>query len=77
MIRIKDEHIVIRMVDVNVKRRRGRPNLRWGDACKIYDRDGAEGGQHNKQGIMEGEDKQVTPDDGTSQGRRRMHALEC
>ena len=43
MIRIKEEHIVIRMVDVNIKRRRGRPNLRWGDACKV--RDMTEAGQ--------------------------------
>ena len=35
--RMKDEHIVRRMLDVEIpgKRRRGRPNLRWKDACKI------------------------------------------
>ena len=34
--RMKDEHIVRRMLDVEIpgKRRRGRPNLRWKDACK-------------------------------------------
>ena len=34
--RMKEEHIVRRMLDVNIpgKRRRGRPNLRWKDACK-------------------------------------------
>ncbi len=31
------EHIVRRMLEVDIpgKRRRGRPNLRWKDACKI------------------------------------------
>ena len=35
--RMKDEHIVRRMLDVDIpgKRRRGRPNLRWKYACKI------------------------------------------
>ena len=35
--RKKGEHIVRRMLDVDIpgKRRRGRPNLRWTDACKI------------------------------------------
>ena len=34
--RMKDEHIVRRMLHVEIpgKRRRGRPNLRWKDACK-------------------------------------------
>ena len=34
--RMKEEHIVRRMIDVDIpgKRRRGRPNLRWKDACK-------------------------------------------
>ena len=34
--RMKEEHIVRRMLDVEIsgKRRRGRPNLRWKDACK-------------------------------------------
>ena len=34
--RMKEEHIVIRMLVVEIpgKRRRGRPNLRWKDACK-------------------------------------------
>ena len=34
--RMKEEHIVRRMLDVNIpgKSRRGRPNLRWKDACK-------------------------------------------
>ena len=34
--RMKEEHIVRRMLDVNIpgKRRRGRPNLRWKDTCK-------------------------------------------
>ena len=34
--RRKEEHIVRRMLDVDIpgKRRRGRPNLRWKDACK-------------------------------------------
>ena len=33
--RMKEEHIVRRMLDVDIpgKRRRGRPNLRWKDAC--------------------------------------------
>ena len=34
--RMKEEHIVRRMLDVDIpgERRRGRPNLRWKDACK-------------------------------------------
>ena len=34
--RMKEEHIVRRMLDVVIpwKRRRGRPNLRWKHACK-------------------------------------------
>ena len=34
--RMKEEHIVRRMLDVDIpgKRRRGRPSLRWKDACK-------------------------------------------
>ena len=34
--RMKEEHIVRRMLDVDIpgKSRRGRPNLRWKDACK-------------------------------------------
>ena len=34
--RMKEEHIVRRMLDVEIpgKRRRGRPNLQWKDACK-------------------------------------------
>ena len=34
--RMKEEHIARRMLDVEIlgKRRRGRPNLRWKDACK-------------------------------------------
>ena len=36
MRRMKEEHIVRRMLDVDIpeERRRGRPNLRWKDACK-------------------------------------------
>ena len=32
---MKEEHVVRRMLDVDIpgKRRRGRPNLRWKDAC--------------------------------------------
>ena len=37
----REEHVVRRMLDVDIpgKRRRGRPNLRWKDACQrdIYD----------------------------------------
>ena len=34
--RMKEEHIVRRMLHVEIpgKRRRGRPNLQWKDACK-------------------------------------------
>ena len=34
--RMKEEHIVRRMLDVDIpgKKRRGRPNLQWQDACK-------------------------------------------
>ena len=33
---MKEGHLVKRMLDVDIpgKRRRGRPNLRWKDACK-------------------------------------------
>ena len=33
---MKEEHIVRTLLDVDIpgKRRRGRPNLRWKDACK-------------------------------------------
>ena len=52
---MKEEHIVRRMLDVEIprKRIRGRPNLRWKDACKRHDRYGSERGQDNKQGSME------------------------
>ena len=35
--RMKDEHIVRIILDVDIpgKRRRGRPTLRWKNACKI------------------------------------------
>ena len=41
--RMKEEHIVRRTLDVDIpgKRRGGRPNLRWKDACK---RDMTQGG---------------------------------
>ena len=42
-------------VDIPGKRRRGRPNLRWKDACKRYDTGGIERRQRNKQGRMEEE----------------------
>ena len=34
--RMKEEHTVERMLDVDIpgKRRRGQPNLRWKDACE-------------------------------------------
>ena len=53
--RMKEKHIVRRMLDVDIpgKRRRGRPNLRWKDACKRDMTDGSERGQDNKQGSME------------------------
>ena len=54
--RMKEEHIVRRMLDVVIpgKRRRGRPNLRWKDACK---RDMTQSGL--KQGRMEKEANQL------------------
>ena len=56
LVRQCQENEVRRMLDVDIpgKRRRGRPNLRWKDACKRYDR-----GQCNKQGRMEGEANQL------------------
>ena len=54
--RMKEEHIVRRMLDVDIpgKMIRGRPNLRWKDACKErYGTGRVEGGQLNKQGRME------------------------
>ena len=77
------EHIVRRMLDVEIpgKRRRGRPNLRWKDACK---RD------MTKVGLKEDNTTNraawrkrssaipATSDDGTSQGRRRsIFGLLC
>ena len=46
-------------VDVPGRGRRGRPNLRWKDACKRDDRGVAERGQRNKQGRMEEEANQL------------------
>ena len=76
--RMKDEHIVRRMLDVEIpgKRRRGRPNLRWKDACKRdmtevglkEDKTRQQTGQH---GGIPSSAIPATPDDGTSQGRRR------
>ena len=36
VMRMKEEHVVRRMLDANIpgKRRRGWPNLRWKDACE-------------------------------------------
>ena len=49
-----------RMLDVDIpgKRRRGRPNLRWKDACK-RDMTVSERRQDNKQGSMEEYDHQL------------------
>ena len=76
--RMKEEHIVRRMlyVDIPGKRRRVRPNLRWKDACK---RDMAEVGlkrttrQTGQHGGIPSSAIPATPDDGTSQGRRRSN----
>ena len=62
--RMKEEHTVRRMLDVDIpgKRRRGRPNLWWKDACKRVpplSRGRTERGQHNKQGSKEEENKQL------------------
>ena len=55
--RMKEEHIVRRMLDVDIpgKRRRGRPNLRWKDGCERDMTGRVERGQRNKQGKMEKE----------------------
>ena len=71
-VRIRAAHIVIRMLVVEIpgKRRRGRANLRWKEACR-RDMIKAERLQNNKQGSNEEEDKQQyrrPPDDWTSQG---------
>ena len=74
--RMKEEHIVRRMLDVDIpgKRRRGRPNLRWKDACKRgmiqvgMKEKTRQTGQH---GRKRSSAIPATPDDGTSQGRRR------
>ena len=65
---MKDEHIVRRMLDVDipVKRRRGRPNLRRKYACKI---DMTEVGLKQDKTTNRAA-KPATPDDATSQGRR-------
>ena len=60
--RMKEEHIVRRMLDVDIpgKRRRGRPKLRWKDACKRDMTQGmVERGQRNKQVKMEKEANQL------------------
>ena len=58
VMRTKEEHIVRRMLDVDVPgKRRGRPNLRWTDAWKR--RGGAERTQRNTQGRMEEEANQL------------------
>ena len=56
--RMKEGHIVRRMLDVAVpgKRSIGRANLRWKDACK---RNVTERGQRIKQGSMEEEANQL------------------
>ena len=60
--RMKEDHIVRRMLDVDIpgKLSRGRPNLRWEDVWQsdIY-KGRAERGQHNKQGSMEEEANQL------------------
>ena len=55
---MKEEHIVRRMLDVDMpgKRRRGQSNLRWED--ERYDRGEAERGKHDEKGVMEEQDKQ-------------------
>ena len=67
-----------RMLDVDIpgKRRRGRPNLRWKDACK---RDMTAVGLKEDNttnraawGEIRSSAIPATPDDGTSQGRRRI-----
>ena len=73
---MKEEHIVRIMLDVDIsgKRRRGRANLRWKDACKRdmtevgLKRTTRQTGQHR--GIRSSAIP-ATPDDETSQGRRR------
>ena len=74
--RMKEEHIVRRMLDVDIpgKRRRRRPNLRWKDACKrdmtemgLKD-DNPQTGQH---GGIRSSAIPATPDDGISQGCRK------
>ena len=58
--RMKEEHIVKRMLDVDIPgKRRGRPNLRWKDGCN---RGRVERGQRNEQGRMEEEANQLNGD---------------
>ena len=53
--RMKEEHIVRRILDVEIpgKRRRGRPHLMERRMQERHDRGGSERGQDNKQGSME------------------------
>ena len=65
--RMKEEHIVRRMFDVDIpgKRIKGRPNLRWKDACK---RDMTEVGLKEANTTNRAEWKKTlisAPDDGT------------
>ena len=79
MSRMKEEHIVRRMLDVEIpgRRRRGRPNLKWKDACK---RDMTEVGlkedntTNRQHGGIPSSAIPATPDDGTSQGGKKMFA---
>ena len=77
--RMKEEHIVRRMLDVKIpgKRRRRRPNLRWKDACK---RDMTAMGLKEDNTTNRAAWRNTiisytgTPNDGKSQGRRRRRS---
>ena len=69
VMRMKDEHMVRRMLDVNIKRRRRMPNLRLKDARKrVMTEAGLK--EDNTTNRAEWRNKIKTPDDGTSHGQR-------
>ena len=79
--RMKEEHIVRRMLDVDIpgKRRRGRPKPTM-ERCmqERHDRSGSEKGQHNKQGrIEEGANQLYRRPQMTGQAREDEEQTMC
>ena len=78
-VRRMKEHIVRRMLDVDIsgKRRRGRPKRRWKNACKRYmTKAGLKEDNATNRAAWRKKINSYTPDDGTSQGWRRCIVLQ-